>query len=154
MLAAACFRFWSFDLALNELVRVGVGAAGEPPTANEALAAALRPRLARMAAYFGRRCGEDPDDLLQEAWLAVLEALPALDPRIGSPEQHLLRRARWRVLDSIRRSRVRRCTPLDDSWLERQEEAGADTEAASSACVDEFLTGLSVPHRRLVDNDS
>lgn len=75
----------------------------------------LRPRLARMAAYYARRAGEDADDLLQEAWCAVLEALPALDLAIGSPEQHLLQRARWRVLDTIKRNRIRRCVPLEAS---------------------------------------
>jgi RNA polymerase sigma-70 factor (ECF subfamily) len=67
-----------------------------------------------MSAHYARRCGEDPDDLLQEAWLGVLEALPRLDITIGQPDQYLLQHARWRVLDAVKRARVRRCLPLED----------------------------------------
>ena len=75
----------------------------------------LRPRLAKMAAYYARRTGEEADDLLQEAWLGLLEALPGLDVRIGSPEQYLIHQARWRLLDAVRRASTRRFAPLDDS---------------------------------------
>ncbi|CEK20451.1 sigma-70 family RNA polymerase sigma factor [Chthonomonas calidirosea] len=63
---------------------------------------AIEQRIERMAAYFGRISGVEADDLRQEAWVAVLETLPRLDMRIGNPEQHLLQRARWRILDTIR----------------------------------------------------
>ena len=72
------------------------------PAATEAVVEALRPRLVRMAAYYARRSGEDPDDLLQEAWVGLLEALPALDLGIGSPDQYLIQRARWRLLDAVK----------------------------------------------------
>src|SRR5436309_9807678 len=83
------------------------------PAAIDRVVESLRPRLTRMAAHYARRCGEDPDDLLQEAWVGLLEALPSLDVRIGSPEQYLLQRARWRLLDWVKRSRLRRCARLD-----------------------------------------
>lgn len=67
----------------------------------------LRSRIEKMAAYFGRQYRVDEEDLRQEAWLAVLEMLPRLDVTIGTPEQHLLKRARWRVLDTIRWQRRR-----------------------------------------------
>jgi RNA polymerase sigma-70 factor (ECF subfamily) len=67
-----------------------------------------------MASYYARCSGEDPDDLLQEAWVGLLEALPHLDTKIGSPEQYLIQRARWRLLDAVKRARVRRCLPLED----------------------------------------
>ncbi|MBI3944982.1 MAG: sigma-70 family RNA polymerase sigma factor [Armatimonadetes bacterium] len=79
---------------------------------------ALRPRMVRMAAYYARRTGEDADDLLQEAWVGVLEALPALDVTIGSPGQYLIQHARWRLLDAVRRARARRCLPLDEALSE------------------------------------
>lgn len=72
----------------------------------------IQSRVEKMAAYFGRRCGVDEDDLRQEAWVAVLEMLPRLDLSVGSPEQHLLKRARWRILDSIRWQRRRQHLPL------------------------------------------
>ena len=61
----------------------------------------LHPRIEKMALYFGHRCGVDADDLRQEAWIAILEMLPRLDLSVGTPEQHLLKRAKWRILDSI-----------------------------------------------------
>jgi len=75
----------------------------------------LSTRIEKMASYFGRQCGADPDDLRQEAWIAVLEMLPDLDLAVGSPEQHLLKRARWRILDTIRFQRRRQHLPLLDS---------------------------------------
>ena len=57
----------------------------------------LRPRLTRMACYYARCASENADDLLQEAWLGLLDALRELDIEIGSPEQYLIQRARWRV---------------------------------------------------------
>jgi RNA polymerase sigma-70 factor (ECF subfamily) len=75
----------------------------------------LQTRIEKMAAYFGRQCGADPDDLRQEAWVAVLEMLPNLDLNVGSPEQHLLKRARWRILDSIRWHRRRQHVALNDA---------------------------------------
>jgi RNA polymerase sigma factor (sigma-70 family) len=111
------------------------------PDATEALVAALRPRLARMAAYYARCTGEDADDLLQEAWVGLLEALPNVDPRIGSPEQHLIQRARWRLLDAVKRARVRRCLPLDEEVAERLPGPSMET-ALALACVWEFTSQL------------
>jgi len=86
---------------------------GDRPT-QEALLDSLQSRIEKMAAYFGRQSGVDEDDLRQEAWLAVLEMLPRLDPTVGSPEQHLLKRARWRILDIIRWQRRRRHLALSE----------------------------------------
>jgi RNA polymerase sigma-70 factor (ECF subfamily) len=73
----------------------------------------LRPRMVKMAHFYARRCGEDADDLLQEAWLEILEELPNANLTIGAPEQFLLQRARWRVLDCIKAARLRRCASLE-----------------------------------------
>jgi DNA-directed RNA polymerase specialized sigma24 family protein len=75
---------------------------------------AIQTRIEKMASYFGRRCGVDEDDLRQEAWVAVLEMMPRLDLSVGMPEQHLLKRARWRMLDTIRRQRRRQHVALAD----------------------------------------
>jgi len=114
-----------------------------------AVAGALRPRLEKMAAYYARRCGEDPDDLLQEAWLGLLEALPEVDLRIGSPEQFLIRHARWRLLDWIKRARLRRCLSLDaePALPERGSLPGHDL---SGATVRDFLERLPPLHRSLL----
>jgi DNA-directed RNA polymerase specialized sigma24 family protein len=73
----------------------------EDPLDSARMLDTIKSRIEKMAAYFGRQCGVDADDLRQEAWVAVLETLPNLDPTVGSPEQHLLKRARWRILDSM-----------------------------------------------------
>ncbi len=75
----------------------------------------VRPRLRGMARHYARVTGEEADDLQQEAWAGLLEALPDLDVTIGSPEQFLIRHARWRLLDAVRRRRVRRMEPLPES---------------------------------------
>ncbi len=90
-----------------------------------------------MAVYYSRCSGEDPDDLLQEAWVGLLEALPALDLGIGSPDQYLIQRARWRLLDAVKRARVRRCASLEEEAAERIL-APAGEDAESAACVCEF----------------
>ena len=115
--------------------------------AREKLVETLRPRIASMASYYGRKCGEDADDLLQEAWIGILEALPNLDLTIGSPEQHLILRAKWKLLDAVRREKVRRCTSLDALNLEFEEERiPAPDQAVESL---EFLNTLP-PLRRKV----
>ncbi len=85
--------------------------------ARQQLVAALRPRLAPMARHYARCCHEDYDDLLGEAWVAVLDALEITDIEIGQPEQFLLKRARWRMLDYIKWAQRRRCQgpPHEDS---------------------------------------
>jgi RNA polymerase sigma-70 factor (ECF subfamily) len=79
-----------------------------------------------LAGYYASRTGMDPADLLQEAWLAVFEALPTLDTTVGTPSQFLLKHARWQILDHIRWSKRRSCEPLDLA-----EETVADTHVGA-----------------------
>lgn len=101
------------------------------PAAVAHVVEALRPRLTRMAGYYARRADEDADDLLQEAWVGLLAALPDLDLGIGSPEQYLIQRARWRLLDAVKRGRVRRALPLEEALRE----ALADPESGEPQAV-------------------
>lgn len=110
------------------------------PRAKKYLIESLRPRVAKMAAYYARQCGEDADDLLQEAWVGLLEALPQLDLHIGSPEQYLIKCARWKLLDAIKRARVRRCLPLEDDGADTLPSPGSRAE--ETACVSEFAGDL------------
>jgi len=82
--------------------------------ARRRLVAELQPRLESMARYYGRCCCEEPEDLLGEAWTAVFEALQITNIEIGKPEQYLLKRARWRMLDYIKWARRRRCDENDE----------------------------------------
>jgi RNA polymerase sigma-70 factor (ECF subfamily) len=58
-----------------------------------------------MARYYARCCGDDPDDLIQEAWIGILKALSVVDISIGIPEQFLIKHARWSILDAVKRSK-------------------------------------------------
>lgn len=136
-------RFWRIVLGEEFWF---VGAAPRAAEASE-IVPRLRPRIEKMASYYARRCGEDADDLLQEAWLGLLQALPALDPRIGSPDQYLIKHARWRLLDAVKRARIRRTAPLDDDY----DLAGPGMEEAlSTTSVREFASGLKAQHRELL----
>jgi RNA polymerase sigma-70 factor (ECF subfamily) len=118
--------------------------------AMEAVVESLRPRLVKMAAYYARCSGEDADDLLQEAWVGLLQALPELDLRIGSPDQYLIQHARWRLLDAIKRARVRRCASLEPDDLE--EGSRVDLESAvAAACVAEFAGQLKSTQRAVLE---
>ncbi|MGO8671514.1 MAG: RNA polymerase sigma factor [Capsulimonadaceae bacterium] len=111
----------------------------------------LRPRLTKMAAYYGRETGEDPDDLLQEAAVGLLEALDKVDIRIGDPEQFLIKHARWRLLDSVKRLRRRRCDTLDEShaeWLP----SGDWHMGLSEVWVDDFARHLAPTQRAVLDH--
>jgi RNA polymerase sigma-70 factor (ECF subfamily) len=116
----------------------------------EAVVESLRPRLVKMAAYYARCSGEDADDLLQEAWVGLLQALPELDLRIGSPDQYLIQHARWRLLDAIKRARVRRCASLEAEDQEENPTAALET-AVAAACVAEFAGQLQANQRAVLD---
>jgi RNA polymerase sigma-70 factor (ECF subfamily) len=93
------------------------------PGARRQLVAALRPRLESMAGFYARRCGENYDDLLGEAWFAVFDALDITNITIGAPEQFLLKRARWRMLDYMKWARRRQCDGLEsDDWAGQAED--------------------------------
>ena len=117
------------------------------PTAREALVDELRPRIASMAGHYARCTGEDPDDLLQEAWVGLLEALPDLNTCIGSPEQYLIRHARWRLLDAVKRARIRRCLPLEET---ARDDIPHPESAVESAFVSEFADRLKESQRAVL----
>jgi len=120
--------------------------------ATEAVVEALRPRIVRMAVYYARCSHEDPDDLLQEAWLGLIEALPTLDLGIGSPEQYLIQRARWRLLDAIKYARVRRCAPLEELPEDQgaTDGCGLPESVMGEMCVAEFARGLKATQRAVL----
>ena len=93
-------------------------AKGGSLVAQDVLRESLRPRMESMAGYYASRTGMDAADLLQEAWLAVFEALPTVDVSIGTPSQFLLKHARWQILDHIRWNKRRSHEMLDDLTAE------------------------------------
>ena len=122
----------------------------------------LRPRVGRMAAYYARCSGMDSDDLLQEAWIGLLEALPGLDISIGQPDQYLVCRARWRLLDAIRRAKSRPlelvdfqpndavdASRVDKCLAGRVSGTGVET-ALSGVMLAQFLRQLDTTQQRIV----
>lgn len=93
-------------------------ARGGDAVAQDRLRESLRPRLESLAGYYASRTGMDAADLLQEAWVAVFEALPTVDVNVGTPSQYLLKHARWQILDHIRWNKRRSHEALDDSLTE------------------------------------
>ena len=77
----------------------------------------------------------------------MLEMLPRLDTQIGSPDQHLLKRARWRIQDSIRSQRRRQHLPLDEmddsALLYRDSHSGLDL-------ISELTSVLTPIQRRIL----
>lgn len=120
------------------------------PSAIKHITESLKPRIASMAAYYARCCGEDADDLLQEAWIGLLEALPRLDIGIGTPEQYLIQCARWRMLDAIKRAKVRRCSQLEESVFENVARSNADV-AVSSLWTSEFTGKLNSTQKAVLE---
>ena len=94
-----------------------------------------------MAAYYARCSGEDADDLLQEAWVGLLDALNEIDVEIGTPAQYLIQCARWRLLDAIKRAKIRRCLPLEETEFETPSHGG-HRHAVAEASVSEFVGEL------------
>ncbi len=74
----------------------------------------LHARVARMAEHYARCSRLDRDDLLQEAWLALLEAVDDFDPSRGELTPYLIQRARWRMLDAVKYTRLRTCASVDE----------------------------------------
>lgn len=120
---------------------------GEPAAVGY-LVEVLSPRIRKMAAYYARCSGEDAEDLAQEAWLALLEVLPGLDLDIGQPEQFLIAHARWRILDTIKHERLRRCISLDDELTDCLRHA--PDEMISSALTSEFTGRLKSTQRSVL----
>lgn len=86
--------------------------------AQDKLREVLRPRMESLAGYYASRTGMDSADLLQEAWVAVFEALPTVDVTVGTSAQFLLKHARWQILDHIRWNKRRSHDALDESFSE------------------------------------
>lgn len=107
---------------------------------------ALKTRVSRMAAYYARCANADADDLLQEAWLGLLEGQRDLNPRVGSSEQYLIRRARWRMLDALKKVRRNRCISFDTPAAEPAALESSDF----NACTEEFLDHLDITQREVL----
>lgn len=134
------YRFWRFSLTHRQHLQL---AHSGDSLAIETVVDRLRPRLTKMAWFYARRTHEDADDLLQEAWIGLLEALRELDVSIGDPEQYLILRARWRLLDAIKHARVRHHDLLSDGGSEEYT-CDETEESTAQHHVDHILATLWV----------
>jgi RNA polymerase sigma factor (sigma-70 family) len=110
--------------------------------AQDSLRETLRPRLESLAGYYASRTGMEAADLLQEAWVAVFEALPTVDVNVGTPTQFLLKHARWQILDHIRWNKRRTHDALDDTFSETVE--AADGQGGSRPSASDVETKMLV----------
>jgi RNA polymerase sigma factor (sigma-70 family) len=117
--------------------------------AQDRLRETLRPRLESLAGYYASRTGMDAADLLQEAWVAVFEALPTVDVNVGTPSQYLLKHARWQILDHIRWNKRRTHDALDDTLCETVEAAEGTGSSRPSAADVEVKMMVEDLERRL-----
>ena len=102
----------------------------------------LRPRIARLAGYYASRCPEEAGDLEQEAWIAILEAIPQVRLGVGDPRQYLVKVGKWRMLNFINEQADRR----HEEFLDDYDEAipsGAEAQASAGHLLDRIFERLS-----------
>jgi len=119
------------------------------PDAVALLSERLNDRVRGIAAKYTRTTSEEFDDLLQEAWAGLLEALPEVNVNIGAPEEYLIKRARWRVLDYLKYQRRRQCEALPESPLGEPGDTPGE-EAVHAAVLGELFGRLTDTQRRVV----
>lgn len=105
----------------------------------------IRPRLTRMAWRYARCSREEYEDLLGEGWCAVFSALRETDLAIGQPEEFLLKRARWRMLDYIKWARRRRAGEV--AWTPGAEEADEASGMMERVLLAQLAATLSATQR-------
>lgn len=114
------------------------------------LAGRLRGRVRGIALYYATRSPQDVDDIEQEVWLGILTAVREVDVSIGDPVQFLLKRGRWKALDSIKRSFRRREDAVEDMSMVRDHQQFED--GVLTAClVEELKQRLSDRQATIVD---
>jgi RNA polymerase sigma factor (sigma-70 family) len=113
------------------------------------LATALQPRLVSMARYYARQGDLDWEDLLQEGWCAVFAALPVTRLNIGAPEEYLVRRARWAILDHAKWCRRRQMGSLED-YQGRDERCETEAETVLRLAVDDLANKLTPMQRSVL----
>lgn len=102
----------------------------------------LRSRIASLARYYASRTSEVAGDLEQEAWVAILEALPHVRPDVGDPRQYLIKVGRWRLLNFLDEQAARRHEEIPDGY-EEEVPAEAPARAATRCLLDRIFERVS-----------
>jgi len=117
--------------------------------AREAVVRCLTSRVNSCSRYYSRRCGVDVDDLRQEMWLGVFEALQRVDVSIGDPIQFLLSHGRFALLTSLRRRR--KCSAGPDEAAEQVPVEGSlERNVIDGQVVQGFVSSLDTTAHRIV----
>lgn len=127
----------------NELVqRAGHG----DSKARDELIRELTPRIDRIVRRYSWIDGVDADDLKQEAFIGVIEGLERVDVSIGTSSEFLLKFARWRLLDCLKKILKQKREMLQDEEPEStQPDFGPDIDS-------ELLAGkLTEQQRDILD---
>lgn len=118
---------------MNELVKkAGRG----DVKAQEQLIEHLSPRLERIVRKYAWINGIEADDLRQEALMAVIEGLDRVDTTIGSSSEYLLKFARWRLLDCLKKIRRRR----EELYAEVRVDAAEEGPIPDTSLLQDRLT--------------
>jgi len=135
------------SLSLDRTPAPPHGGAPGAPEQLDTVIAGLQARMARMAAYYARCSRIDHEDLLQDAWLCVLEAHREFDAEAGSLQPWLINRARWRMLDVIKHQRFRQCASFNEM---EEDHAVEDFSTGDGVESEEFITTLSPIQQRIL----
>jgi len=107
-----------------------------------ALVDGLRPRIARLAAYYASRSAEEAGDLEQEAWIAILEAVPRVRLEVGDPRQFLIKTGKWAMLNFVSHQSLRDHEELGEGHDEAVP-ASAPSSAAAGHLLDRIFERLT-----------
>ncbi len=119
------FFGWEDDMNCELVQRAGNG----DMQARDELIRQLMPRIERIARRYAWIDGVDQDDLKQEACIGVIEGLDRVDTRIGTPSEFLMKLARWRLLDCLKKILRQKREMLQEVEPESTElESGPDFE--------------------------
>jgi RNA polymerase sigma factor (sigma-70 family) len=116
--------------------------------AREQVYGLLRERVTRTAKRYAGMTGMDSDDLQQEMWIGMLAGLEQVDSTIGDPLFYLFLRAKWRLLEAVRRSHRTRTEPLADSGETLF--AGFEEEVSARWMATELQSRLGRPQRAIL----
>lgn len=117
----------------------------------------LRSRIQSLANYYAKCGDQDPEDLFQEAWLGVLEALKEVDISIGEPQQYIIKRAKWRMLNFSKWNKRRQHESLEEIDLaccptvqEESEKLNQLEQSIAGVHLSQFFKRLNQKQRALV----
>lgn len=110
----------------------------------------LHPRVRRLARFYAYRSAHDADDLEQEIWLGVLNALNEVNIEIGDPVAYLMKHGRWRALEAVKRLHRHREEPMEAT--EREDPRGTpENSAVNSVLVEHLRTRLSPAQQSVLE---